>query len=347
MEHDPARTNRTEDGSYMLIRYLGRCTLDHPLSSRALIRPPVLCADPDQFGGMLPGVTRRHLPITRELSFFQLVLQIGDIRLAVVKRPPCASQASLTKGQIGIALPMSDSLGLKLNGLRADRPLLFTHGLTIPHRIFQPSELTIGAVFIPAERSDREWPALTQAARIDYVQPVALKHLRLMIRDVLDLASGDPQLFSQDDAQLGMQESLLGAIDHAFITAQLENQTCLATGRYVKICNMADELIRSHTTKPPSRGEVAAAVGVTTRTLHNAMVSVNGMSPLKFITLNRLWATRAALLQADPASLIKTIALDHGFWHVGRFSQAYRSLFGELPSVTLASSAQHGIRPEN
>jgi AraC-like DNA-binding protein len=315
-----------------------RATSD-PLSSRASVRPPVLYTDPDQFSGMLPGVRRRHLPITRESTFLQSVLQIGYIRLAVVKRPPCASEASLKQGQIGIALPICESPGLKLNGLRADRPLLFTHGLTIPHRIFQPSELTIGAVFIPAGQGDREWPAPTQTARIDYVQPVALKRLRSMIRNVLDLASNDPQLFSRDEAQLGMQESLLSAIDHAFITAQLEKPTCLATGRYVQICNMADEFIRSHTTKSPSRAEIAAAVGVTTRTLHNAMVSVNGMSPLKFITLNRLWATRAALLRADPGSLIKTIALDHGFWHVGRFSQAYRSLFGEPPSVTLAGNA--------
>ena len=313
-------------------------TLD-PLSSRASIRPLVLCTDPDQFAGMLPGVRRRHLPITREISFSQLELQIGDIRLAVVKRPPCASEARLAQGQIGIALPMSDSPGLKLNGLRADRPFLFSHGLSIPHRIFQPSELTIGAVFIPAAQGDCEWPALTQAARIDYVQPAALNHLRSIIRNVLDLASSDPQLFSLDDTQRGMQENLLGAINHAFMTAQPEKPTCLATGRYVKICNTADELIRSRTTKSPGRAEVAAAVGVTTRTLHNAMVSVNGMSPLKFITLNRLWATRAALLRADPGSLIKTIALDHGFWHFGRFSQAYRRLFGESPSVTLAGKA--------
>jgi AraC family ethanolamine operon transcriptional activator len=99
---------------------------------------------------------------------------------------------------------------------------------------------------------------------------------------------------------------------------------------------MADEFIRSHATKSPGGAEVAAALGVTARTLHTAMVSVNGMSPLKFITLNRLWAVRAALLRADPGSLIKTIALDHGFWHVGRFSQAYHRLFGESPSVTLA-----------
>ncbi len=285
---------------------------------------------------MLQGVRRRHLPITRATGFSQLELPIGDARLVVVKRPPCASEASLAQGQIGIALPMGDSPGLKLNGLRADRPLLFTHGLTDPHRIFQPSELTIGAVFMPAAQGVREWPAPAQAARIDYVQPAALQHLRSVIRNVLDLASGDPQLFLQDDAQRGMRQSLLGAIDHAFMTAQSERPANRATGRYVRICSMADEFIRSHATKSPGGAEVAAALGVTARTLHTAMVSVNGMSPLKFITLNRLWAVRAALLRADPGSLIKTIALDHGFWHVGRFSQAYHRLFGESPSVTLA-----------
>jgi AraC-like DNA-binding protein len=309
------------------------------LPSRASIQPPVICTDPDQFGDMLPGVRRRHLPITRKTSFSQLELKIGDIRLAVVKRPPCASEASLTQGQIAIALPMSDSPGLRLNGLHADRPLLFTHGLSIPHRIFQPSELTIGGIFIPLELGDREWTPLTPAARIDYVQPLAFKRLQSIIRNVLDLASGDPLLFSQEDAQLGMQESLLGAIDHTFISAESENPTCLATGRYVQICNMTVEFIRSHATKSPGSAEVAAAVGVTTRTLHNAMVSVNGMSPQKFITLHRLWAARAALLRADPRSRIKTIALDHGFWHFGRFSQAYLKLFGELPSVTLAAKA--------
>jgi hypothetical protein len=35
--------------------------------------------------------------------------------------------------------------------------------------------------------------------------------------------------------------------------------------------------------------------------------------------LHRLWLVRNALLQAGPDALVKSIALDHGFWHLGRF----------------------------
>jgi len=68
--------------------------------------------------------------------------------------------------------------------------------------------------------------------------------------------------------------------------------------------------------------------------LHNAMIAVKGVSLQKFMLLNRLWAVRAALLRAGPEDLIKTIALDHGFWHLGRFSRTYRAFFGESPSQT-------------
>ena len=45
---------------------------------------------------------------------------------------------------------------------------------------------------------------------------------------------------------------------------------------------------------------------------------------------------RKALLQADPATATVTgIATDHGFWELGRFSVAYRALFGETPSASL------------
>jgi AraC-like DNA-binding protein len=48
---------------------------------------------------------------------------------------------------------------------------------------------------------------------------------------------------------------------------------------------------------------------------------------------------RRDLLAADPqADSVTDIAARWGFFHLGRFSQAYRCAYSELPSQTLARS---------
>ncbi len=295
---------------------------------------------------MLPGIRRRLLPLSGDFKFFQAELQLGALRLVTVKRPPCASEGYLDPRQVGIALSMGASGGLKLDGVSLEPPALVTHGLSVPHRIFQPGELTIAAIFLPAAKADRGWPGRTQAARVDAIQAAVLQQLRSIIVDVTRLASRDPRRFSQASVVAGMQQSLLGTIDHAYLTAPGERASGLAVGNYVRICHRAEEFINSGARGLPSSAGVAAAAGVTIRTLHNAMIAVRGMSLQKFMILSRLWAARAALLRGGASGLVKTIAFDYGFWHLGRFSQTYRAFFGEFPSDTLAQARANCHQPD-
>jgi AraC family ethanolamine operon transcriptional activator len=305
-----------------------------PLEQQSIGISTLRSTDPDAFVGTLPGVRRRFLPIARDFEFFQIVVELGCVRLVVAQRPPCISEGHLEQALFGFGLPIGEARGLKVDGLQLDQSAVMIHGSAAPYRVFQPRRLTFASVFLPGGARERGWlecPRTTTARR---AQPAAFQQLQAIIGDIVGHALRQACPSLHQNVAAGMRQSMFEAIDLAFATAPPEMPSGLAIGRYLRICRRAEEFING-TEKIPSGTDVAAAAGVTVRTLHNAMVAVNGMSLQKFMILNRLWAVRTALMSAGPEGLVKAIALDHGFWHLGRFSRTYRAFFGESPSHTL------------
>lgn len=72
------------------------------------------------------------------------------------------------------------------------------------------------------------------------------------------------------------------------------------------------------------------------RSLYALFERHTGTTPKSFIRQKKLEQIYSSL--SDPASRVRNItevALDYGFLHLGRFSESYKSAFGELPSDTL------------
>jgi AraC family ethanolamine operon transcriptional activator len=98
----------------------------------------------------------------------------------------------------------------------------------------------------------------------------------------------------------------------------------------------ADDYLRANLARPIYTSEISAALGTSPRTLHDAFHAVHGMSLHGYLHRRRMALVRDALKRASGSpALVKTIALSHGFWSLGRFSMAYRHMFGEPPSATL------------
>ncbi|MDH3845672.1 MAG: helix-turn-helix domain-containing protein [Myxococcales bacterium] len=81
---------------------------------------------------------------------------------------------------------------------------------------------------------------------------------------------------------------------------------------------------------------VCAYAGVGLRTLERVFQHELNLSPSRYLLARRLSTVRRVLVSSGPGrGVIKRIAIDHGFTHMGRFSVEYRRQFGETPSQTL------------
>jgi transcriptional regulator GlxA family with amidase domain len=82
--------------------------------------------------------------------------------------------------------------------------------------------------------------------------------------------------------------------------------------------------------------ELCAAIDVVERTLRIRCSKSLGLSPGNYARLRRLNLVRNALRRADSTTVtIAEVAKRYGFSELGRFSGAYRAIFGEAPSATL------------
>lgn len=88
-----------------------------------------------------------------------------------------------------------------------------------------------------------------------------------------------------------------------------------------------------------SSSRLCRHLGVSERNLELYFQEALGLSPkawFQHIALRK--ARRKLLLDDSCGTSVTQIALDCGFEHLGRFSESYRKLFGELPSDTLRRS---------
>ena len=131
--------------------------------------------------------------------------------------------------------------------------------------------------------------------------------------------------------------SSLALIEKTLAIAKLHAETSkMGRSRPNSIIPRFLKFLTAHPKRPLCLLEICAAIGVAERTLRVACKEHLGMGPIRYLTLRRMHQVRHALLCAEVTKTTVTrVAMDHGFYELGHFSVAYRSLFRESPSETL------------
>ncbi len=100
------------------------------------------------------------------------------------------------------------------------------------------------------------------------------------------------------------------------------------------IARKAETHIRANLRKSLSIHRLCHVLGTAERTLHLGFKERFGVSPKAYHQTMRLNGVRYELLSGNSGRTVTDAALEWGYKHLGRFSEQYKRMFGELPSET-------------
>jgi AraC-like DNA-binding protein len=169
------------------------------------------------------------------------------------------------------------------------------------------------------------------------IAPQAAALLRLRkVHDAADhLAETAPDILAMPEVARAMEHALVEAMVFALADDQSQDVRNIQRSR-ARVMRRIEEVLMARPDKPLYMPELAAQVGTSYWTLRDCCLEYLGMSPKHYLWLRRMHLARRALRRADAErTTVTEIAADYGFWELGRFSVAYRSLFGESPSTAL------------
>jgi len=162
------------------------------------------------------------------------------------------------------------------------------------------------------------------------------------------LAESAPQIITHPEAARGLEQAFVDAIIPCLDSGESESPSWAQQCHSI-IMRRFRRVLEDNPARAIYVPEMCVAIGVPERTLRLCCQEALGMSPKRYLTLRRMNFARRALLSSFPgATTVTDIATRFGFWHFGRFSTVYRSLFNELPSDTLRRAAdsracQHAV----
>jgi AraC-like DNA-binding protein len=149
------------------------------------------------------------------------------------------------------------------------------------------------------------------------------------------LAETTPDILSHPEVARALEQALVHAMVSC-ISGGVTAETSSTHHRHAAVMRRLEAILGANTDRTLYLAELCTATGASDRTLRACCQEHLGMSPMRYLWLRRMHLAHRALRTADLAvANVTEIATSYGFWELGRFSVAYRSLFGESPSASL------------
>jgi AraC family transcriptional regulator, ethanolamine operon transcriptional activator len=269
-------------------------------------------------------------------------LSLPSCSVSLMRTFPRIIKGYEVPGRVLVVAPMDGVSSARINGRNIGKSLVFISGVA-NCTVFEPEArlvaiLSIDKSALQRALQERDLQGFDGGHLLLDLPEERLEAFQLLIRRLIECASGDPEAMETRAFQEVTDRTLLVEIEEAMRVGKIasrERQT--VRDRHQAIVDRIDHLLQRNPAASMDSSEIADDLGVSTRTLHNAMQSVCGLSTLRYLRIRRLWMVRDQLRSGRGGLTVRASALAHGFHHMGDFSDFYKATFGEMPSQTLAN----------
>jgi AraC-like DNA-binding protein len=307
-------------------------------------------AEPEEICTAQPGVTFQVIPVgTSRFEAEVTTFGLCDMALHIGRASPLMCFARAAPDRAILQLPLENVETLVLNGVACRRGIVGIYACDAELLRANPRLSTFAMMILPFASVERllEPPPASKmlrpgAAALLQAQPADWERAERIIHATKEAVTAVPEVFRAEQPRLALREALLQAA-HALVAPKQDSEIRMPRSSKARrrIVVAADEYLRAHMDRPIYTEELCDALAVSASSLAEAFRAVFMVSPHRFLKLRRLGMVRAALQsRGGPAPLVKSVALAHGFWHLGQFAHDYRETYGEAPSETLARA--HG-----
>ena len=296
-------------------------------------------ADVDRFRSSVKHLNVDFIPLVREGSAEQTILDLDGCSVNFTKSFPRIVDVQLEPDCTAVGFSMDDGLPIRFNGCERDHAIIVIGSNGAVYNAVERVERQYASIVFKPAITDRDWPAAAANFKMFETTAESQQRLRLLVKQALAASSEFTGPYEASQVSRAIRETLLSAIDTAFSEVVPSRWATYAnSARQFQIFQDVRAILAANIAAPIYSADLARQLGVSVRTLHDAVRRYRGMSLHRYLRLRRLWMVRKELLSG--ASSVKASALAFGFWHMGDFSHSYRQQFGESASETLERASR-------
>ncbi|MGU7782696.1 helix-turn-helix domain-containing protein [Burkholderia sp. PU8-34] len=270
------------------------------------------------------------------------IVSLGGVRLLVEDLDKVIlQQGAVPSDRIAVAVPLELEGHARMCGEKSGRDSLHVFSSLPAFEFYSPARHVLMNIEIEPDKlsseSMRTVAASLRARTLAPLIPMAADvadNLRDLLRQTLAVvAKSSPveAVTSPDRIEL-LARTVLYAISEVIAVAPVDAGSNVARPtKHWSLVNAVQERLQDASTCPLSIAELCVQLGISRRTVQYAFHEALDLNPIAYLRAVRLNHVRREFRLGES---VTSAATKWGFWHLGSFAQDYRSMFGELPSVT-------------